>query len=271
MKDRSALVLDAVLRVMKPAARLLLQNGVSYGALANALKRVFLDAAQDELKARGMAQTDSAVSLLSGVHRRDVRTLLRSPVDDAAAEQRAPLSMASEVASHWLTQPPWVDDAGVPRVLGRGTDPQSFDALVASVSSDVRPRAVLDELKRLGMAEETADGVRLLADSFVPRQGFEELALLFSDNLADHLQASAGNLQGDEALLEQAVHVDQISVESADLLHKAAREAWQDVFRRYFVLAQQRFDTDAAADPAQRGHRARFGVYFLIDKDRESE
>lgn len=271
MKDRSTLVLDAVLRVMKPAARLLLQNGVSYGALAHALKRVFLDAAQDELKARGMAQTDSAVSLLSGVHRRDVRTLLRSPVDEAAAEQRAPLSMASEVASRWLTQPPWVDAAGSPRVLSRGADVHSFDNLVASVSSDVRPRAVLDELKRLGMADETDGGVLLLADSFVPRQGFEELALLFADNLADHVQASAGNLQGEAPLLEQAVHVDQISAESAQHLHQAARDAWQDVFRHYFVLAQQRFDADTARPPQARGHRARFGVYFLIDKDRESE
>jgi len=33
----------------------------------------FLDAATAELSARGMAQTDSAMSLLSGVHRRDVR------------------------------------------------------------------------------------------------------------------------------------------------------------------------------------------------------
>ena len=60
MNNRSTIVLDAVLRVFKPAARLLLQHGVSYGALAAALKRVFLDAAQDELKARGMARTDSA-------------------------------------------------------------------------------------------------------------------------------------------------------------------------------------------------------------------
>jgi len=88
--DRSTMVLDAVLRLFKPAARLLLQNGVSYGAFASALKRVFLAAAQDELQARGMAQTDSAITLLSGVHRRDVRTLLRAaPAADAAARRGA--------------------------------------------------------------------------------------------------------------------------------------------------------------------------------------
>ena len=113
-KDRSTLVLDAVLRALKPAARLLLASGVSYGAFAAALKRVFLDAAQDELRARGMPCTDSALTLLSGVHRRDVRTLLRSAPDGAGAAARGPLSMASEVALRWLSQRPWLGDSTKP-------------------------------------------------------------------------------------------------------------------------------------------------------------
>jgi hypothetical protein len=271
MKDRSTLVLDAVLRVLKPAARLLLQNGVSYGAFTTALKRVFLDAAQDELKARGMARTDSAITLLSGVHRRDVRTLLRAaPVADEAP-RRAPLSMASEVALRWLSQRPWLGDDEQPRTLARGTAGDSFDALVASVSSDIRPRAVLDELKRLGVADEGDDGVTLQAGSFAPRQGFEELSWLFADNLHDHLAAAAGNLQGHSNFLEQSVHVDEIGDASAAELQRAAVAAWKQTFRSYMALAQQRFDADAAALPAeQRTQRARFGVYFLIDRDKES-
>ncbi len=269
--DRATLVLDAVLRLFKPAARLLLQNGVSYGAFAAALKRVFLAAAQDELKARGMAQTDSAITLLSGVHRRDVRTLLRAaPAADAAA-RREPLSMASEVAARWLTQPPWVGTDQQPRVLARGGADDSFDTLVASVSSDIRPRAVLDELKRLGVADEGDDGVRLLAGSFAPRQGFEEMSWLFADHLHDHLAAAALNLQGQANLLEQSVHVDEISEASAAELQRAAVAAWKQLRPAYLRLAQARFDTDArAATPEARTHRARFGVYFLIDRDKES-
>lgn len=268
MKDRSTLVLDAVLRALKPAARLLLQNGVSYGAFATALKRVFLDAAQDELMARQMARTDSAITLLSGVHRRDVRTLLRSAPEPDATPRRAPLSMASEVALRWLSTRPWLGGDDLPRRLARGTAPDSFDALVASVSSDIRPRAVLDELKRLGVAEEAEDGVTLLAGSFAPRQGFEELSWLFADNLHDHLAAAAGNLQGHSNFLEQSVHVDQITAASAAELQRAAVAAWKQAFRSYMALAQERFDADAAQAPAaERDRRARFGVYFLIDAD----
>ena len=267
-KDRSTLVLDAVLRLFKPAARLLLQNGVSYGAFATALKRVFLDAAQDELKARNMARTDSAITLLSGVHRRDVRTLLRSAPAPDAAPRRAPLSMASEVALRWLSVRPWLGDDDLPRQLPRGTAPDSFDALVSSVSSDIRPRAVLDELKRLGVAEEGDDGVTLLAGSFAPRQGFEELSWLFADNLHDHLAAAARNLQGQSNFLEQSVHVDQITAASAAELQRAAVAAWKQAFRSYMALAQERFDADAAQAPsADRNQRVRFGVYVLIDPD----
>jgi len=271
MNDRSSLVLDAVLRVFKPAARLLLQNGVSYGAFATALKRIFLAAAQDELKARGMAQTDSALTLLSGVHRRDVRTLLRSVPEDGEAA-RQPLSMASEVAMRWLSGKPWLGPDDLPRTLTRGAEADSFDALVASVSSDIRPRAVLDELKRLGVAEEDEAGVRLLMASFAPRQGFEEMTWLFADNLHDHLAAAAGNLQGQSNFLEQSVHVDQITAASAAALQKAAVAAWKETFRRYMALAQERFDADAAkAPPEQRDQRARLGMYFFIDKDRENK
>ncbi len=271
MSDRSSLVLAAVLRVFKPAARLLLQNGVSYGAFAAALKKVFLAAAQDELKARGMAQTDSALTLLSGVHRRDVRTLLRNaPADDGL--QRQPLSMASEVAMRWLSSKPWLGPDELPRTLARGAEADSFDALVASVSSDIRPRAVLDELKRLGVAEEDEAGVRLLMASFAPRQGFEEMTWLFADNLHDHLAAAAGNLQAQSNFLEQSVHVDEITAASAAALQKAAVAAWKETFRRYMALAQERFDADAAnASPEQRDQRARLGMYFFIDKNRENE
>ena len=90
MKNQPTLALDRVLRVLQPLVRLLLRNGVTYTVFAAALKRVFLDAARQELAGRGMAQTDSALSLLSGVHRRDVRGLTRGAAAASAAAPPAP-------------------------------------------------------------------------------------------------------------------------------------------------------------------------------------
>jgi len=193
MNARSNLILDAALQMLRPLVRLMLRHGVAYPAFAAALKQVFLAEADQELKSRGMARTDSAVSLLSGVHRRDVRNLTRlAPV----AAHRPPgfTGIAAEVVGRWLSDARWLGPQDDPRDLPRGGDEASFAALVRAVSSDVRPRAVLDELLRLGIVSETGDQVHLLTGSFTPRQGFEEMALQFQANLHDHLAAAAQNL-----------------------------------------------------------------------------
>lgn len=271
MPSRSAIVLASALHVLRPLARLLLRNGVAYPAFATAMKKVFLEAAHDELLGSGKKTTDSAVSLMSGVHRRDVRNLgrLAEPAsEDEPAE--TPLNMASQVAARWLSQADCLDDEGQPRALPRGSGPgsdgdaPSFDALVAGISSDVRPRAVLDELVRLGMAEESSDGhIRLLAAGFVPRQGFAEMAQLMQDNLHDHLAAASLNLQGGHNYLEQAVFVDQLSEESARRLHAVAAKAWRQAFKTVMTEAQARYDHDQQhTPPGERNRRARFGSYF---------
>lgn len=265
MSTKPDIVLARVLRVLQPLVRLLVRQGVTYPALAAALKRVFVSAAQQELQAQGMAQTDSAVTLLSGVHRRDVRELTRGSAQRASADQRpAPLSLAAEVLARWLSDPLFTDPQGGPAPLPRGSaEPHSFDALVAGVSSDVRARAVLEELLRLGVVHEEAGQVHLHSQGFAPQQGFDEMAWLFADNLRDHAAAAAANLQGEGNFLEQAVFVDQLSVASVAQLQAAAQLAWRQAFQTVINSAQEHFDADAARTPAaQRSQRARFGVYF---------
>jgi hypothetical protein len=275
MSDRPAIVLARVLRVLRPLVRLLVRNGVTYTALAAALKPVFVAAAREELQRQAMPTTDSALTLLSGVHRRDLRSLRASPSADVQAasgtQPPRPLSLAAEVVARWLNEPLFLDDQSRPRPLSRGgdpADPAGFDALVAGVSSDVRARAVLDELLRLGVVHEQGECVHLHPGGFAPQQGFEELAWLFADNLHDHAAAAAANLQGQGNFLEQAVFVDRLTDASVDTLQRAAGQAWQQAMREVLHTAQERFDADAAHAPQdQRRHRARFGVYFFTEPE----
>jgi hypothetical protein len=279
--SQPTLVLDRVLRVLRPLVRLLLRNGVTYTVLVAALKRVFLDAAREELQSRGMATTDSAITLLCGVHRRDVRTLSRGETAPAATDAASatgatdasgpvmlPLGLAAQVVARWINDPAFVDAQGAPRVLPRSAEGGNFDALVLGVSSDVRPRAVLDELLRLGVAHETPEGVALEGSGFAPRQGFDELSQLFAANLHDHAAAAVANLQGEASFLEQAVFVDEITAESAQRLHQASVLAWKQALKTVMHEAQARFDSDATqADATTRTHRARFGVYFYSERE----
>jgi Family of unknown function (DUF6502) len=134
MSTRSAIILEAVLGLLKPLARLLLRHGVAYPAFSTALKHVFIEAAQDELKHEGRALTDSAVSLLSGVHRRDVRNLTRlyTPPDPAGT---APMNMATQVVARWLSQPQYQGADGQALPLTRSTPAGGFDALMLVTTS----------------------------------------------------------------------------------------------------------------------------------------
>ncbi len=273
MNSQPTLALDRVLRVLQPLVRLLLRNGVTYTVFVAALKRVFLQAAQQELAGRGMATTDSAVSLLSGVHRRDVRNLLRGAAAETADADvpaaPAALGLAAQVVGRWMNDPRFVDATGASRTLARSGVLDSFDALVAGISRDVRPKAVLDELLRLGVVHETETGAVVLESTgFAPRQGFEELSWLFAQNLQDHASAAVANLQGEGNFLEQAVFVDGLTAPSAEAMRQVSLQAWKAAFKTVMNEAQQRFDTDAAEAPAElRQHRARFGVYFYSERE----
>jgi hypothetical protein len=267
MSTRSAIILEATLGLLKPLVRLLLRHGVAYPAFAVALKRVFLEVAQTELHQTGRPASDSAVSLLSGVHRRDVRNLTRyATAPDPAAQ--APMNMATQVVARWLTHPPYLDAHGQPRPLARMEPDGGFDALVSSVSSDIRPRAVLDELVRLGIASETDAGVKLLEAGLVPRQGFAEMVSLLQANVHDHLAAASANLDEGSNFLEQAIFVDQITAQSAQHLHAVSAKAWRQAFKTVMQEATARFDHDQIhALPEDRAHRARFGGYFFTQQE----
>ncbi len=257
---------------MQPLVGLLVRYGVTYTALAPTLKRVFVKAAEQEIQQQGMKRTDSAITLLSGVHRKDVRDMQLTSESTAIGgatpgtpAQATPLSLVGQVVARWLTGRGW-QSRGLPKVLPRSGPALSFDALVSSVSKDIRPRAMLDEMLRLGVVAESSQGLSLLQSGLVPHAGFDAMGEAMALNLHDHAAAAAANLRDDAKLLEQAVYVDDITAESATHLHAVARQAWQTAFATVIAAAQARFDHDAAkAAPAARVHRARFGSYFFTD------
>lgn len=268
-QSQSTLALTAVLRVFKPLARFLLRHGVAYPAFAAALKQVFLEAARAELQSTGRKQTDSAVSLLSGVHRRDVRTLAGAAAAGAAsAAPEEPKNLASQVVARWLSDPDYLDQDGEPLPLARYGPAPSFDALVTATSGDIRARTMLAELERLGIAQTVDSLVLLLAPGFAPRQGFAETVALLRDNLHDHVAAATLNVDGDHNYLEQSVFVDELTADSVHHLHAVSARVWRQAFRTVMREAQARFDHDqlhATAD--ERMHRARFGSYFYAAKN----
>lgn len=260
-EQHAELALREAAVLMAPIARWLMRNGVTYPAFAAMLKSVFVDAARDELELAGSRPTHSALSVLSGVHRKDVRHL-----ETADLEPQAPrrIPLASRVFTRWLSDSRYHGPDGKPRSLARGgPGAHSFETLVREHSADVHPRTVLDELLRFGLVRVEDDEVSLNETSFVPSRKIDELTALFSANAADHLCAAVHNLtMKAPKFLEQSVFADGMTQESVDHLHQCARQAWATAFTTMVNEARQRVELDA---DAEADHRMRFGVYFFAE------
>jgi len=256
-------IIAALKRLLRPLARLAIGQGIRYPHLADMLKEIFVEAAAEEARASGGRLTDSRLTLLSGVHRKDIKRLLRS----APGESLAPRihSVGTAVIARWLSDSRYMDAAGAPKPLARvereGRE-ASFAALAATVSTNVRPRAILDELVRLGIVHVDADDrVHLDVRGFVPSAELDAKAFYFGEALHDHLASGAHNLRGEKPpMLERSVYYDELSPASVDEIARRSEELamrmLQDINREGMALERQ--------DPPPPGKRMRMrlGVYF---------
>ncbi len=255
-------LLRALRHLLRPLVKLLLANQVTHPVLSGLLKSIYLEIAERHFALEGKRQTASRLSLLTGLHRKDVKRLREEPLLAVTAPPPS-VSLGARLVARWLGEPDFQDAEGRPLPLPRvAVDGPSFETLVTSVSTDIRPRAVLDEWLRLGVVDMDAeDRVALRVEAFVPREGFEEKAHYLGRNVHDHLAAAVHNLSGEgPPLLERSVYYDGLSAESIrelqELSEKQGMQALRAVNRR--ALALQRRD-------AKRGEpklRMNFGIYF---------
>ena len=262
-------VLRALGSVLAPLLRLLLASGLDYTRLAAELKLLFIEQARLELMRRGQADTNSAISLLSGVHRKDVREWREHRLGARIARG---VSMSSQVFARWVQDPLYRDRRKRPKPLPRSGAGASFDSLARSVTQDVHPYTLLTELIRLGLVKiEKRKGEEYVVpnrDGFVPPAGSRELLELFAGNLSDHAGAAVANLLGSAPRLEQSVFVEGITRESAEHLGELARKLWAQVRSEMIAEASRRYATDRHRGDAT--YRARFGAYHW-EQDHQSE
>jgi hypothetical protein len=251
--------------LLRPLLRLLLAKGVTYPYLANLLKELYVEVASRHFQIEGKAQTDSRLSLLTGVHRKDIRRLAHA--SEVADTPPANVSLGARLIARWCGDPGFLDEQRQPRALPRQGE-VSFDRLVAAESTDIRARAVLDEWLRLGIVEiDASDQVRLISDAFVPKKGFDEKAYFLGRNLHDHIAASAHNmLEQMPPLLDRSVYYGRLSsaavAELAQLAEKLGMEALLAINRRAREL-RDLSDAATPADDTDARQRMTFGIYFF--------
>ena len=264
-----AALVSALKVLLAPLVRGLIAKGITFPDFAALLKSVYVEVASRDGTG---PPSQSRVTLLTGVHRKDVRRL--SAASRPASARARAASLGARLIGHWLGAAKFTDDQGRPLPLPRTapTGRPSFDALVGAVSTDVRPRAVLDEWRARGLVRIDADGtIRLDARAFVPAADFEQNAHFFGRNLRDHIAAATHNLLGKgPPFLERAVFYDGLTPDAVAERRAAASKLGSDALLEVNRRAVARTAAeDGRSDATQR---MTFGVYFYaVDEAPKSE
>lgn len=251
----------AIKVLLRPLVRGLIAHGVTLPGMTALLKHIYVEAAED-FRMSTKRLTDSRVSLLTGVHRKDVKRIRDQERATFALSNAA--NIGAQVVALWTGDARYLDDTGAPAALPR-MGAGSFEELVERINRDMRPRTLLDEwLRRKLVSVDDTCHLHLNAEAFVPSQDYDDLAFYFGRNLHDHIAVSVHNLEGGERpLLERSTYFDGLSEASVNELEALARQIGMDALVKLNKEAQKCARRDSHNIDADK--RFNFGLYFYRD------
>jgi Family of unknown function (DUF6502) len=177
--------------------RIAISCGITFQTFAKVLRSVYFDVGTEFEPVKGKPNSDSRISLLTGLPRRDIRAMRECPTEPIPPT----MGVGRLVLHAWSSNLDLLDKDGnmlpLARTFRKG-GVRSFESLVESVSTDLRARSLLDEWLRKGFvvlddqdrvviahrrpadAMEGADGARLLVGEMIGDLlgGFERSYLL---------------------------------------------------------------------------------------------
>jgi len=278
-----ALIL-AIKKLLRPLVRLLLSFQITLPFLVEILKEVYVDVAEKDFPLDNKKQTDTRISMLTGVHRKDTKRLRHQEAEEENYPET--VSIGVQLVTKWMTDPDFLDKDGKPRRLAlkenSSDSSPDFEQLVQSVcKQDMRARVILDEWMRLGIASLVDDQwVSLDTEGFIPNKGIDEKAFYLGMNISDHLEAINHNLLTDTPpFLERCVYYSGLSDRSIQVLEDQAKEkgmaVLQDLNKKAMKLQktdQKHFTTtqDQTADTSTP-HRMNFGLYFFSQPEESDD
>jgi hypothetical protein len=264
-----AALLRTLNSLLVPLARLCLAKGVPFATAEELLKLAFVHGASEVQPGLPEHGKVSRISTATGINRREVKRLTKVEAPERMTKQ----SHASELLARWTTDQDYRSHNRVLTALNRLGPAPSFEALAQSITRDVHPRSLLDELIRLDFVtfDEDLDLVTLKRTNFVPKNDSQEMFRFLGDNVGDHLNAAVANvLNAGESHLEQAVFADELSADSVDALKPLVMAEWNTLHERMVPFITSLIEADKLAGRKQ-DHRVRIGLYTFNESTIDSK
>lgn len=231
--------LQQVLLLTTHLTKWLIRSGVGYKDFSAALKPIFYEEALKELERLGKKDTISAISLLSGLHRKDITAFSHAANEGKFIRETGlseSLSIPARVVSLWVAEE-WPE-----KIPFYSLKQKSFVQLVHQISLEIHPRSVLNELVRLGIVILEKKQVILQKKSFIPDQSPQELRKLFTQNLQSHMKAGLNNIFSldKKSFLEESIRADELTEQSVKILSDFSIDLWEKYSNEILKLALER-------------------------------
>ena len=235
--------------LLRPVVRFCINRSLRLQDMVEAAKVMFVDIANEELEKQGKADNISRISVMTGVHRIDVKRILDEGGNFELSER-----LAGKVIALWRNDKRFTTDAGKPRVLSFKGVGNEFSKLVETISIDLKPGTILFDLERVGAVSKTKKGLKLLHSSYVPRKDPGSSLKLLARDAEDLMEAGINNVEAEGEILNyQASTVyDNISPDDLPKIRK-----W--FFQHCFNFQQRvdkylaKYDLDYHPDPKKEG------------------
>jgi len=273
------LIIRAITNVMRPLVKFLIGRGITFPMFAEILKHIYVEVAAKDFKLSPEKEvTDSRITLLTKVHRKDVRRIRTEQQGFDVPEEGLEVSskkasLGAQIVAKWLADNQYVDEQGEPKKLfihaSKANGQSSFEKLVESINNDIRPRVALDEMLSQKMIVKGDDGIVTLNKSaFIPEEDFEDLMMHFDRNLHDHMAAAVHNIGTDKSakkFIERSVYYKELTQSSIEQLEEIIENKGMENLISINKAAYDLMEEDQ--DKGNNNKRMTFGIYYYADGD----
>ena len=277
--NKDSLIIRAITNVMRPLVKFLIGRGITFPMFAEILKHIYVEVAAKDFKLSPEKEvTDSRITLLTKVHRKDVRRIRTEQQGFDVPEEGLEVSskkasLGAQIVAKWLADNQYVDEQGEPKKLfihaSKANGQSSFEKLVESINNDIRPRVALDEMLSQKMIVEGDDGIVTLNKSaFIPEEDFEDLMMHFDRNLHDHMAAAVHNIGTDKSakkFIERSVYYKELTQSSIEQLEEIIENKGMENLISINKAAYDLMEEDQ--DKGNNNKRMTFGIYYYADGD----
>ena len=265
-------VLSAVGYALRPMARMLLRNGVTWQEFVELGKEVFVQVAREDYGIKGRPTNTARVALITGLSRREVTRVKGVLLGERAREEVVP-GRISQILSAWHLDPAFRGADGLPAVLPATGEGATLESLLRQCAGDSPYGAITKELVELGLVERTTAGYRVLAREYIRSPTDPDLIRQASAALHDHAETIGYNVDakrmGPARFERMASHraVPQQHLRTFEGYLQAEGQVFLEKIDAWLTTHVEP-DKEKTLDPADHKLRIGVGMYLICDSQK---